>query len=685
MAADELKLPEGFSLEPPSGQGLQLPEGFTLDAPQAAQEAPAGPMSAFNEPLQAQPRSGVLGGALDIAQGVVEVPMSMVTGLGASVVGGARGIQNVLSGYGPEQSAKTVEETQQRYTYQPRGAVGQALLSDIGKVFSYGNIPGEKLAEAGYPGAGAAVTGAIQTAPMLIAPEARAAVVNAGKGIATTAKAIPGRLAESTMRGPIGRQIGAVGNVGQAGPTGAAGGAGGGGRRLGMMSPEARALRQIATELRREFPNETPAELATRMQTMSQLSGGEARVADVVGRDLLDLVASLPGETPKGWFDVRTARIAGRPERLDPVVDALSRGAGRAGDVEAGLVASQRLNAGPLYEQLHSMSIAATPDLTGILQSMRQLGAVKNAERIATAEQRPLTVTERYLDDAQQAGIAEPLSMRDLDLVKRGMDDAINAAKKDNPTLARSMIELNNRFKSELDNLTGDLYLDARNAFSGPASIRTAIEEGRNLWSGTAEDVRSTMRNMTESEKQGFRVGAAEAFREKIGTQRGQTQILDLWKDRTLRERLQAVFGTRAEFEQAANLIANERKLKDLESVAMNSKTFAREARADDAALQTIADMHELGKVVAGGRWDQAVQWMVQNKSRLTMPESVRNKIGEFLLSRDPGVFTAIESAMTQAARARAQRSQAARATTRAALTAPAAQTLQTVPGYGTP
>jgi hypothetical protein len=331
------------------------------------------------------------------------------------------------------------------------------------------------------------------------------------------------------------------------------------------------------------------------------------------------------------------------------------------------------------------MSIAATPDLTGILQSMRQLGAVKNAERIATAEQRPLTVTERYLDDAQQAGIAEPLSMRDLDLVKRGMDDAINAAKKDNPTLARSMIELNNRFKSELDNLTGDLYLDARNAFSGPASIRTAIEEGRNLWSGTAEDVRSTMRNMTESEKQGFRVGAAEAFREKIGTQRGQTQILDLWKDRTLRERLQAVFGTRAEFEQAANLIANERKLKDLESVATNSKTFAREARADDAALQTIADMHELGKVVAGGRWDQAVQWMVQNKSRLTMPESVRNKIGEFLLSRDPGVFTAIESAMTQAARARAQRSQAARATTRAALTAPAAQTLQTVPGYGTP
>ena len=79
MASDAIKLPEGYSLEPPSGQSIQLPEGYSLENPRAAQEAPAGPMSAFNQPLQAQPRSGVLGGALDIAQGVAEVPMSMVT------------------------------------------------------------------------------------------------------------------------------------------------------------------------------------------------------------------------------------------------------------------------------------------------------------------------------------------------------------------------------------------------------------------------------------------------------------------------------------------------------------------------------------------------------------------------------------------------------------------------------
>lgn len=652
-------------------------ESTPSDKPWMSYAAPA--TSALGEPIQAKERPGFFGGAIDVGQALAEVPAAMVTGLGASVYGGAKGIGSLLAGRGPEEAAQAVTGAQEAYTYQPRGAVGQATLADIGKVMSYGNIPGEKLAEAGYPGAGAAVTGAIQTAPMFIAPEARAAVTSAGRGLAQTAKAIPERLGGAGT--PTRRQIGAVGNIpGSPFPP-----SGGPQPTRGLFTPESRALRQIAKQLRREYPDETPAQLATRMQEMSQLSGGEARVADVVGRDLLDLVASLPGETPKGWMEVRTARIAGRPERLDPVVDTLSRGAGRAGDVETALVANQRLNAGPLYQQLHSMSVGATSELTGILQSMRQLGAVKNAERIATAEQRPLTVTEKYLDDAQQMGIAEPLLMRDLDLVKRGMDDAINSAKKDNPTLARSMVELNTRFKSELDNLTGNLYADARNAFAGPASIRSAIDEGRNLWSGTAEDIRATLRGMTDSEKQGFRIGAAEAFREKIGTQRGQTQILDMWKDRTIRERLQAVFGSRAEFEQAANLIANERKLKDLESVAMNSKTFAREAMADDAALQTITDMHELGKVVAGGRWDEAIRWMAQNKSRLTMPESVRNKIGELLLSKDSGVFSSIESAMSQAARARAQRAQAARATTRAALTAPAVQTLQSVPGYGTP
>jgi hypothetical protein len=421
---------------------------------------------------------------------------------------------------------------------------------------------------------------------------------------------------------------------------------------------------------------------------MSGLSGGEARVADVVGRDLLDLVASLPGETPKGWENVWLGRIKGRPERLDPVVNYLNgklgSKLGQAGDVTEALEKQQKADAGPLYDKLHATSVEPTPELLDMLQSMKQLGAVGQAQKLAVAERRPLTVTDKFLEDAQQQGITQPLSMRDLDMVKRGMDDAIEAAKENGrpTTLSRAMTELNNEYKSLLDNETGNLYADAREAYAGPAAIKSAIEQGRKLWSGTAESMRATLKGMSESERQGFRVGAAESFRETIGSPAGQTKVLNLWKDRTIRERLREVFGNEEQYQRAVNLIENESKIKSLESVAHNSRTFALNSLADDAALQTIAEASELGKVVAGGDWLTAVKWSLKNLRRLTMREEVRNQVGKMLLSKDPGIFTQLEKVMDEAAKGQAQRAQAKQAVGRAALTSPAVQTLQSMPGY---
>jgi hypothetical protein len=187
---------------------------------------------------------------------------------------------------------------------------------------------------------------------------------------------------------------------------------------------------------------------------------------------------------------------------------------------------------------------------------------------------------------------------------------------------------------------------------------------------------------MSESERQGFRVGAAESFRETIGSPAGQNKVLNLWKDRTIRERLKEVFGNEEQYQRAVNLIENESKIKSLESVAQNSKTFAREAMADDAAVQTVEELSELGKVAASGDWATATKWALKNMRRLTMREEVRNQVGKMLLSKDPGIFTQLEKAMDEAAKGQAQRAQAKQAVGRAALTSPAVQTLQSMPGY---
>jgi hypothetical protein len=149
-----------------------------VEETQAAQEAPAG-RSLLGQPVQAQERPGFLGGVKDILQGAAEVPATMVSGGAGAVLGGLRGLAGLASGQSPEQAAQTVEETQQALTYQPRSAPGQALTQDIGLGFQQLAKPGEKLASAGYPKAGAAVTTALQGALPLAAP----GLARGGKGI----------------------------------------------------------------------------------------------------------------------------------------------------------------------------------------------------------------------------------------------------------------------------------------------------------------------------------------------------------------------------------------------------------------------------------------------------------------------------------------------------------------------
>lgn len=74
---------------------------------------------------------------------LAESAANVVTGMGASVAGGLRGLWTLASGQGPEAAAHAVEDTQQRYTYQPRTAGGQAMTEAAGLPFqTAGKIAG---------------------------------------------------------------------------------------------------------------------------------------------------------------------------------------------------------------------------------------------------------------------------------------------------------------------------------------------------------------------------------------------------------------------------------------------------------------------------------------------------------------------------------------------------------------
>jgi len=231
MAADELKLPEGFSLEPPSGQGLQLPEGFTL-------EAPAGPQLTF--PEKAIGGMGML--AAGLAKSPADVGVSMLRQAVAYPVSGLAGIAGAVLP-GPEgQGAEYVQKAQETIGGQPFTAAGRAAVTGLGAAMEpaieAARAPGSYLAEKGVPALGIEPSEATRVGGAILSGVPEAALSATGmrapiEGMAGAGRAAAGayRAAESRLARPS-----APVSFGEGTPTAR-------GPIVPEMTPEARASR----------------------------------------------------------------------------------------------------------------------------------------------------------------------------------------------------------------------------------------------------------------------------------------------------------------------------------------------------------------------------------------------------------------------------------------------------------
>ena len=621
--------------------------------------APAAAPTAEPERATGVNRPGILGTGLDILQAGVEVPLSMLTGAVAAPVAGARGLGTLLGtgGYGPA-GAQAVEEAQQKYTFAPRTAYGQAATNALGELFSNINKPGEAVASAGYPGMGTGVTTGLNALAMVLggpaigraagmargAPAMLRQGINAPRASArqqqTGAVSLSGAPAAAAVPPPAPPPLSAVATP----PPPPAG-----------PAYSRAALLEMGRQFKRDNPTATAAERAANMTEMARLSGGEARVADVAGRNLLDYTATMPGETNTALSAMQRSRAVGRPERLDPVVEIMSGGAGRAATVASDLIATQQATAKPLYNAVNAMDVVITPALSRTLTAIKDSGAFARAREIAIANEVPFV-----LDDAQLTTPGRSVNMRELDLIKRGVDDLVTATSEKQPTLSNSYVGLVNRYKTALDTLTGGAYKAARDAFAGPAKSLTALEKGRKSGNRNAGQRAEDMADMGPAELQHYRIGAAEQLREQIGDRPGQNKLMNEEYSRNVREQLQEIASSPAAYEDALKIIKNERTLKDLESVGKGSQTAARLAMDEDMATNAVAGLSEVTRAATAGDWKAGLNFFMKYAKSLRLRESVRNEIGRALLSKDPNLFGLIEAAQAEALAARATAARAA-------------------------
>lgn len=406
------------------------------------------------------------------------------------------------------------------------------------------------------------------------------------------------------------------------------------------------AAQKVAESIERDKPGmANPLNIASAR--LNKL-GDEATVADSAGqntRQLLDTLATLPGETKNAAERLIRSRQAGRADRLIDAAEAgLNPSGARLPQTLDALDEARRVASGPLYERVRNTSIPVDSDMSGIIGRAR--GAFSHAKELArvNGQQFDLDKAAPELNALMNTRALKEIPLSQLDTLKRTLHDIEQGHI--NPETGR-LSEIGNAYKNlrreligKIDKLTTDpktgesFYKAARDAYAGPNELRSAANLGNQAMAKDAWKIGQMTDGMSDSELQAFRIGAFESLRKKFGTESGQTQIMKMWKEPATAEKLKELFANEGTFRRFAADVAKESRLKGLEGVGRGSQTAARASGMGDLDMATVTDAGNIARSAATGSITGIASAASNLWNRVKTPESVRNEIGDILLSK---------------------------------------------------
>lgn len=518
-------------------------------------------------------------------------------------------------------------------------AIGQGL-SSLPLTMAAPTVAGGLRASSAAPVVAGVGARALQSAAV---GAALGTIGGAGNSISTTASGVAG---DALRGGLISAALG-----GASTPVAAA--IGGGARNIGARLSGTSAGEYAKQKVAQAIARDGRGVLATSGVTnpLAQVAnrfgklGDEAVLADAGGRNtnqLLDTLATLPGRTKEASYNLLRTRTAGVGNRMrDAAETSLRTGGKRLDATVEDLIEKRSLASAPIYNELRTIDITPSARLAETIAAADKLGATKLGREIATARQQNFT-----LDPGAQG--PQRWNMGDLDYVKQGIDQVLASSKaigKDGKLtpLGAAYTQLKDTLTRELDSATinpqtgQSLYNQARSAFSEPSKIIDAAKAGKLAISKDESSILGTVKGMSQNELDAFRIGAFEGLRGKLGTQGGQTEVMNMWKNPGMQEKLKAIFGNERSFRKFASDVAKEASLKRLQSVGAGSQTANRLAGMGDLdqgafneAASGIASLKTGNILAAVGSAKNA--W-----NRLATPQVVRDQMGQILMSRGPG------------------------------------------------
>lgn len=337
-------------------------------------------------------------------------------------------------------------------------------------------------------------------------------------------------------------------------------------------------------------------------------------MADVAGENVAgraQQVARVPGQGRQMAADLvegrgglnQSARLEGEVKRAINAQDFTAE--------KGALLQSRATAAAPLYEEAFTKIIPTAPQAARVERFIKDpigqealqkglrvielehlaagtkfdpkaYGVVREGQLTAPTTSRPAVGMPGMMPSAPGARVADPApkgsdtgkwvlepdkvpNLRLMDAVKRGYDDIVEGFRNEYGVLkldqyGRAVNNARAVYRNELADMF-PVYSNALKAWAGPSAAIDAMELGRRVLTGDADQTAQVIAKMAPSEKDMFRIGVSRALIDRVkntGDTRDLSAIQNIWGSQGTRERVAAAFDDPKEFERFSDFMKNE-------------------------------------------------------------------------------------------------------------------------------
>lgn len=347
-------------------------------------------------------------------------------------------------------------------------------------------------------------------------------------------------------------------------------------------------------------PDSVAATIASRTLDNRGLGDKPETLVNAAGRNTLslaDIASKYPGQARNMAGELAEQRMEGQASRVSSDLGKLFNVDGDPMVIAKQLSEKRAQDAAPIYARVYEsgqkIADKRIDDLMG-------LPAFQDAYKIAQRLSRYEGVQLPSLDKLQPG---QSFNMRQLDLIKRGLDDHLYNAKAPTAGIGKTERDLiqnaRHQYVDVLDELVPD-YKAARAAYAGPTrmmeSLEDGVEFGKKFNTMSLTEARQTLQGLPPAEREQFLIGTLNSLRTNMSKSGdGRDAVKSIYGSKEKRALLRELVGNDSANSLEFQML-RERGMRSMDDrLRGNSQTMERKLAADDfdadtGLVQTMVD-----------------------------------------------------------------------------------------------